>query len=968
MKIYKLFIITIVILSTGMYVKAQIAAKNANFELSLNDKRIIVTNLNDGSKLCYEPDFLVLYSAKNPEKQLRRGDFGYMMEKGEDMGVLYNVPTWGQPDIFVKDKNEHVEDGFNPELDRSYGMNRTANYFKSAKSIKITAINANIVKKSVVWTFKTQNEFTFEASICLSTVADGLPRIEVKLTPKKEGWFSAGYVGAPQCNASEIDEIWQATIWQERRFPNESFLSESFRLTIPTAFVTIKGITIGVAADPKYIPFDPIPNSNNSQFGVMVRNEVGNAQPILFAPVLGNENSHLNVGANFAFEMYIYQRKSKIVDSYKELAEKLCDFKDFRKNSTCNMNTTIENMTEFCLSPYGGFIDSLRGCNYSTDVPGAVKNISGLHPLEVAILTDNEAIFKKYARPMLEYGLSRERFLFSTNNKVNGQGASSKLSGPGVPMSDLSATYTYSNNKLDYFLADAKKLYVNKVVRSINLDAIYFEDRWQNAMFLYKATGEKQYLEIAKVGADKYLKARVYTKQTNYQDKASMGMFFWTSYTNQWMELYQLYKMTGKRRYLDAAHEGARYYAMFCWMVPVVPEGMITVNKGGIVPLYRDSPEKYKPMHLPETKIESWKVSELGLTPESSGTSAGHRGIFMAHHAPFMMRIAAETGDTYLRNIARAAVVGRYESFPGYHINAGRTNAFEMRDFARQPQEVLNAHTSIHYNHPWSHVAMLWDYLISDLYYVSDKKIDFPFEYSEGYGYCRSLIYGAHKGKFYGEENVQIYMPDGLLKLSNVQVNYVSGFGNNKFYVAFLNQTSARVNLTITIDTKKLKIDQSKNYIARVWNDNKPAGMATISDGKLNITVSSNGLTAIAIDDVSVEPGFQKKFYKESTKWNKNYTSVGFDNDRAVLLDFGDELKSVYVWNEANNNKYKEVALHYAIDGIWGKVQKRGYPFEYTIEIPKESESFEYRFEAITPSNQTIRSNIGSLSKNISQK
>lgn len=932
----------------------------SGYKATLRGTKVILT-APDNSRRTYEGRFTILYTDKNPVKELRRGDFGFIKTRPEEEGLLYNVATWGKSEKFVLDTTQHIEDGYNPVFDRSFGKDRTADYFLAAPLTELTAISATNQNGRIEWVFPANDKFSFKAS--LTVTGKGFPRIEMILTPKADGWFSAGFTGAPASDTASCEEIWQPLIWQEKRFPNLAYLSEASRCPVPTGFVQSGGITIGIVADPALMPFETIPTSDNSAFGILIRNKKGKAQPMAFAPVLGNANSRMKAGQSFSFTAFIYQKRTPVVKAYEDVARNICGFRDLSSNTLTNLNGTITNMTNYCLSPYAMFVDSLRGCSYSTDVPGAVKNISGLHPLSVALLSDNETIYKQRARPMLEYGLSRERFLFSTNPKVKGQGTSSRLDGPGVPLSDLSATYTLSGNRMKFIEKDAEFLYKNRINRSLNLDAISYADAWQNAMYLYRSTGDKKYRDAAIKGADAYLNSRVFKRQTDFNaDTLSMGMFFWTSYSNQFMELYLLYLTTGEKRFLDAAWDGARHFAQFCWLMPMVPEGKITVNKDGKVPRYR-SGSKYKAITAPEEEIEAWRVAETGLTSESSATSSGHRGIFMAQHAPFMLRIAAEKNDPFLRDIARAAVVGRYSGFPGYHINAGRTSVFEKPDFANRPLEELNAHTSLHYNHPWSHVAMLYDYLVADFFFLSNKKIDFPAEYAEGYAYCRSLIYGLKPGTFYGESNVRLFLPENVLAVSNNQANYLTAYGNGKFYIALGNQDHKAQRVKITINTEKIAIDKKKQYRVRVWKDNKPAGYVTMKNGELEAELSARGITAFAIEGVQVQTAFQGRSLTSVTGWAKDAVSTGFEGDRAVIFNFGKGLQSAYVWMEADNTKYPSATLHYAIDGKWAKLDKKGYPYDFTIEIPDQANKFEYYFEAVDVEGKVVKSPTGVLSR-----
>ena len=95
---------------------------------------------------------------------------------------------------------------------------------------------------------------------------------------------------------------------------------------------------------------------------------------------------------------------------------------------------------------------------------------------------------------------------------------------------------------------------------------------------------------------------------------------------------------------------------------------------------------------------------------------------------------------------------------------------------------------------------MLWDYLFSDVYFASRTKIDFPAEFSEGYAYCRSLIYGAQPGKFYDEQGITPYMPKGMISLSDIQANYLAGYGNGKLCVAVVNQSPTPRCVTLRFD------------------------------------------------------------------------------------------------------------------------------------------------------------------------
>ena len=257
-------------------------------------------------------------------------------------------------------------------------------------------------------------------------------------------------------------------------------------------------------------------------------------------------------------------------------------FKDYRTNAICSLNQTLENMVDYGLSPWSRFLEAQKGCSYATDAPGTVKNVSSLNPLELAIITDNEDIFNRRAYPYIEYMMSRKKFLFTVDEKQKIQSPSYTLKGPCAPVSELTSLYTIFERGTPAFLTLAEKEFNSSRVR--NLDDAESGKSWDNALFMYLANGDKQYLNIAVKGADAYIQRRIDTPQVDFKDPDS-SPFFWTAFVPKFIELLELYEVTGDKKYLKAAQRGARQFVQFTWMCPAIPDKNILVNKGGKSPI-----------------------------------------------------------------------------------------------------------------------------------------------------------------------------------------------------------------------------------------------------------------------------------------------------------------------------------------------------------------------------------------------
>jgi hypothetical protein len=58
---------------------------------------------------------------------------------------------------------------------------------------------------------------------------------------------------------------------------------------------------------------------------------------------------------------------------------------------------------------------------------------------------------------------------------------------------------------------------------------------------------------------------------------------------------------------------------------------------------------------------------------------------------------------------------------------------------------------------------------------------------------------------------------------------------------------------------------------------------------------------------------------------------------------------------------FTKVTLHYACNGKWSAVTKEAYPFEFTVEVPRGTDEFRFRYEAVTKEGGTVNSEEGTL-------
>jgi len=796
----------------------------------------------------------------------------------------------------------------------------------------LKARTVQIDGRTVRWEYPATDGFAFSAELTLPE-GDADPRISHRLAARTPGWYSVAFVGAPALPRRDAVTIPQDAAGRSFRQFNH-LVSEAF-LRLPRAQLFTGKWNTALVVDADEGPFR-IPERSNALFGLMLeRTDDDLLRPVSFAPIMGGANSRLQSGDARSFVQHFVIRAGDWKDVTADIARRHYGFRDMRDNSgPGSLNRTLEATMDFLADRRGGnralWHAEQKYYDYWTDNSGIFKPFSPLYGLSAALVTDDEEFYRTRALPQVEFALSRASNTFAPYEvEQNGQ----------VKTRNRELGRSYLNAAQLTQLAGIFQ-HRTPLIADAAHQATFSDKNFSDLLARSVLTGQAADLAAARRVADAELKHHVPTgAEDDYMD---------------WLELYLA---TGEARYLAAAREGAYGLAATINVSPATPDTRLVADAGGRVAVHEHSIGRHRRwgfpppqgVATPEREVPAWRLSLTGLP------SPAYRGEYWMNNHGQLMRLAALTGDDFLRDLARWGMVGRFGTYPGDNRSNFSLIA-ESADMIERPVWDWNFAT-VNPGHAWEFAGEVLDFLVSDAFHRSRGAIDFPGRPMPGTAF-RVRVYGDRPGRFYGEENVRLWLPRRLITSDHRQFDYLAGYGNGKLYLAFWSQSFIEETLTVTLDPAR--VDLSTVTRVQHWEQNHALADTPLTAHALSVRVPAKGIVAFALDGARVTTTLQKKFFDRTSLplGPQSFARVKapFGHVYAQLLSPGRGLTSAFIYTDALPEDTISATLRYRQGGDeWHELHDEIFPYEFSPAYQEGAGDLELIFAVETARGTTAR-------------
>ena len=925
-----------------------------------------------------------------------------VIENNHTKVVFYKVPTTKgtvvQTEIYAKDNGEWVKTKTRDEdsgylvmradsasstvIEDSFALNGTYEYegksyggltenpFKAGLGAWYVPNGFTQNGNSVTLTFPETDEGVLSAVWSLDE--SKYPAVSVDMTFKKEGYYS---IGAWEGKTFAKEEIAYALapfrVLYQRVPESPNLLAESYLFT-PMGTYTLpenntyyqKPVTKGIVLEPEWIPLRWV-YKDNCKFGISMNSFDNLCRGGVFAPVMGSDESKMEQGEQYNLKYRVISTVSDWFDTYKTVATELFNVHDYRENYMFSLNDVIKNTRELMLDDAASGWDPYTKGYFNIEGKNVATNGNPMQLMQEYLLTGNDEFLTRRAIPIIANTLTRKDRHFNRIGERGGAGWSKTSGNPdsmGNPVQNFNANviggmYEMTRGAVPYLHSYAIQKGNGEVYNVTSSTAPFAND-----LSLYKYTGEQKYLDSAISKADKYLEEVVYARD---EQEPVWSSFIYISYFPNLSSVIDIYEVTKDKKYLDAATDIARWMSTALWVpgidgdkinqnVTVNGENLIYHNNYTGVEIPADDgfwwfgPSQFRAgknnaeetaasnnkLKLSEKQVNAKIPSRVGLGLEQASTFTRSSNIIMQCFAGDFMKLAAYTNDNYFAVIARNAIIGRFKSYDGYYRSAFSTYELES-DYAKEGPD----YNGIYWHHIPPFMAMLEDFLINQAFYLSNENISFPSLRQQGYAYFNSNQYGHASGKFYDEQNMWLWIDEGIVSPDSIQIDYIAARGDGKLGLSFMNESNEDITASFTLGEKSVP---GYTGTATVYGKDGKSGTVEIVNGVFSLTVPKKGICSVVIKDASVKaPSYSSLSYEE-TKAEIGATVSNHTNGKGYTLQMSPDCYFAYVYITDMPKDVKSLAISYN-----GKTETTDiYPFEFIIKVDDVNKEFNYSLTA----------------------
>jgi len=790
--------------------------------------------------------------------------------------------------------------------------------------------------------------------------------ISSSFKPSKPGYFSLGFQGPLAAATNEADSWLLPFQFQGDRFPEKPVMLVNATTPTPMTLVSRGGISCSLVAEPSMLPFE-WQRMERSLFGLGLRNENGEAQPMIYSPVMGLEGSK-SEGSPVETKYRLWVQKGDWYQVYRQVADGLFGLKDYRQPTTFSTNDTIFNLIDLMKNEPAAGWDAVAKGSVQIESRNVVSQASPLTYMSLYLLTGDEDFYQRFARPSLEYLISRSGAHFAIEKEIGDRYYAHqpmkgpvKMYGAATYASALAMTQGRSPvfGELS-FEADGKPR------RTAGGHVQNFDD----LLMLHRVTGDKRWLDQAVAEGDKYLEGLA--KKTKTSDPGGFP-FVNVKFAPNWEGLLHLYEASGETRFRDAAVAGAKNLLTTIWTQPIIPNADVTLNPGGVYDNARgiwwwadgkkrlgvyegpasEGPIKTEPPKIPERKVPAWTVSNVGLGLEHPFTynrPGGQANIMMSNWAPNFLRLSAASGDSAFQVAARNSTLARYANYPGYYLD-GQTDEFRRADYPVKGPDI----TSLYLHHIPPFAASMVDFLFTEVETRSAGKVSFPWVRQCGYVWFDSRLWGHAPGSVYGQE-AWPWLNRTAARVDDPAVDLLLAQGAGKFHVVLLNQTKEEKEVGVTFDGKALGRSLDDVNL-QIHAENQSAGSLKVENGSTKVKLKPMGITVLTMDGVKIDVPTQRvkppQHVEASSKSGQTLAKLDGTawTARSSMIEVPPfAWRDLYVYVDAGLEDLKSAVLRYKVgDGAERSIEVKRFPFEFTARLDDPTKPVSWEVEATLP-------------------